>query len=188
MGCLDERTKQDFLVYANSVIKSRAIPKVEDNLKPIHRRILWSMYENKYLPNKPTVKSAKVVGNVMGSYHPHGDSSIYEALVRLSQWWKIRYPLVIMQGNNGNIFGDKSAASRYTESKLSEIGLLMVEDANKESVDFNHTIEFNSSVARLNITAISSVTKSSSSVGENTGKSPGRLPCTVCGVYKPPPK
>ena len=136
MSCLDDRTKQDFLVYANSVIKSRAIPKVEDNLKPIHRRILWSMYESKYLPNKPTVKSAKVVGNVMGSYHPHGDSSIYEALVRLSQWWKIRYPLVIMQGNNGNIFGDKSAASRYTESKLSEIGLLMVEDANKESVDF----------------------------------------------------
>ena len=136
MSCLDDRTKQDFLVYANSVIKSRALPKVEDNLKPIHRRILWSMYESKYFPNKPTVKSAKVVGNVMGSYHPHGDSSIYEALVRLSQWWKIRYPLVIMQGNNGNIFGDKSAASRYTESKLSEIGLLMVEDANKESVDF----------------------------------------------------
>ena len=97
MGCLDERTKQDFLVYANSVIKSRAIPKVEDNLT-----------------NKPTVKSAKVVGNVMGSYHPHGDSSIYEALVRLSQWWKLRYPLVTMQGNNGNIFGDKSAASRWT--------------------------------------------------------------------------
>lgn len=136
MGCLDERTKQDFLVYANSVIKSRAIPKVEDNLKPIHRRILWSMYESKYLPNKPTVKSAKVVGNVMGSYHPHGDSSIYEALVRLSQWWKLRYPLVTMQGNNGNIFGDKSAASRYTEAKLSEIGLLMVENTNKESVEF----------------------------------------------------
>ena len=72
---LDNRTIHDFLVYANSVIKSRAIPKVEDNLKPIHRRILWSMYENKYFPNKPTVKSAKVVGNVMGSYHPHGSSN-----------------------------------------------------------------------------------------------------------------
>ena len=85
MGCLDERTKQDFLVYANSVIKSRAIPKVEDNLKPIHRRILWSMYESGYTPDKPHRKSAKTVGEVMGNYHPHGDSSIYEALVRMAQ-------------------------------------------------------------------------------------------------------
>ena len=80
MSTIDERSKQDFLIYANSVIKSRAIPSVEDNLKPIHRRILWSMYESKFYNNKPTVKSAKVVGNVMGAYHPHGDSSIYEAI------------------------------------------------------------------------------------------------------------
>ena len=113
MAGLNERSKNDFLVYANSVIKSRAIPSIEDNLKPIHRRILWSMYESKYYNDKPTVKCARVVGNVMGSYHPHGDSSIYEALVRLSQWWKIRYPLVELQGNGGNLLGDGAAASRW---------------------------------------------------------------------------
>lgn len=136
MSFIDEKSKQDFLIYANSVIKSRAIPSVEDNLKPIHRRILWSMYESKFTPDKPTVKSAKVVGNVMGAYHPHGDSSIYEAIVRLSQWWKLRYPLVEMQGNCGNILGDGAAASRYTECRLSKIGMFMLEDINKDCIDW----------------------------------------------------
>ena len=135
MSNIDERSKQDFLIYANSVIKSRAIPSVEDNLKPIHRRILWSMYESKFYNDKPTVKSAKVVGNVMGSYHPHGDASIYEAIVRLSQWWKLRYPLVEMQGNCGNILGDGAAASRYTECRLSKLGMFMLEDINKNCVE-----------------------------------------------------
>ena len=135
MSTIDERSKQDFLIYANSVIKSRAIPSVEDNLKPIHRRILWSMYESKFYNNKPTVKSAKVVGNVMGAYHPHGDSSIYEAIVRLSQWWKLRYPLVEMQGNCGNILGDGAAASRYTECRLSNIGMFMLEGIGMNCVD-----------------------------------------------------
>ena len=135
MAGLNERSKNDFLVYANSVIKSRAIPSIEDNLKPIHRRILWSMYENKYYNDKPTVKCARVVGNVMGSYHPHGDSSIYEALVRLSQWWKIRYPLVELQGNGGNLLGDGAAASRYTECRLSKIGMMLLEDIEKNCVD-----------------------------------------------------
>lgn len=135
MGNIDERSKQDFLIYANSVIKSRAIPSVEDNLKPIHRRILWSMYESKFYNDKPTVKSAKIVGNVMGAYHPHGDASIYEAIVRLSQWWKLRYPLVEMQGNCGNILGDRAAASRYTECRLSKLGMFMLEDINKNCVD-----------------------------------------------------
>jgi len=136
MSIIDERSKQDFLIYANSVIKSRAIPSVEDNLKPIHRRILWSMYESKFYNDKPTVKSAKVVGNVMGAYHPHGDASIYEAIVRLSQWWKLRYPLVEMQGNCGNILGDGAAASRYTECKLSKIGMFMLEDIKMNCVDW----------------------------------------------------
>ena len=135
MAGLNERSKNDFLVYANSVIKSRAIPSIEDNLKPIHRRILWSMYENKYYNDKPTVKCARVVGNVMGSYHPHGDSSIYEALVRLSQWWKIRYPLVELQGNGGNLLGDGAAASRYTECRLTKIGMMLLEDIEKNCVD-----------------------------------------------------
>ena len=142
---LNERSKNDFLVYANSVIKSRAIPSVEDNLKPIHRRILWSMYESKFFSDKPTVKCAKVVGNVMGAYHPHGDSSIYEALVRLSQWWKVRYPLIEFQGNGGNLLGDGPAASRYTESRLSKIGELLLEDIEKNCVDtrpnFDETTE-----------------------------------------------
>lgn len=135
MISLNERSKNDFLIYANSVIKSRAIPNVEDNLKPIHRRILWSMYDSKYWPDKGTVKCAKIVGNVMGSLHPHGDSSIYEALVRLSQWWKLRYPLVEFQGNGGNLLGDSSAASRYTEAKLSKIGMLMLEGIEKNCID-----------------------------------------------------
>ena len=135
MAGLNERSKNDFLVYANSVIKSRAIPSIEDNLKPIHRRILWSMYENKYYTDKPTVKCARVVGNVMGSYHPHGDSSIYEALVRLSQWWKIRYPLVELQGNGGNLLGDGAAASRYTECRLTKVGMMLLEDIEKNCVD-----------------------------------------------------
>ena len=135
MAGLNERSKNDFLVYANSVIKSRAIPSIEDNLKPIHRRILWSMYESKYYNDKPTVKCARVVGNVMGSYHPHGDSSIYEALVRLSQWWKVRYPLVELQGNGGNLLGDGAAASRYTECRLSKVGMMILEDIEKKCVD-----------------------------------------------------
>ena len=135
MAGLNERSKNDFLVYANSVIKSRAIPSIEDNLKPIHRRILWTMYENKYYNDKPTVKCARVVGNVMGSYHPHGDSSIYEALVRLSQWWKVRYPLVELQGNGGNLLGDGAAASRYTECRLTKVGMMLLEDIEKNCVD-----------------------------------------------------
>ena len=134
MSFLDERSKQDFLVYANSVIKARAIPSVEDNLKPIHRKILWTMYEDKLYPEKKTTKCASVVGDAL-HYSPHGDSSVYGALVRLSQWWKLRYPLITMQGNCGNILGDGAAASRYTECKLSPVGMLMLEDLNKDCVE-----------------------------------------------------
>lgn len=113
MSNLDERTKKGFLVYANSVIKSRAIPSVEDNLKPIHRKILYTLWEDKVYPDKPTKKCATEAGRVL-AYSPHGDASVYGALVRLSQWWKLRYPLIEMQGNNGNILGDGAAASRWT--------------------------------------------------------------------------
>lgn len=135
MSNLDERTKKGFLVYANSVIKSRAIPSVEDNLKPIHRKILYTLWEDKVYPDKPTKKCATEAGRVL-AYSPHGDASVYGALVRLSQWWKLRYPLIEMQGNNGNILGDTAAASRYTECRLSDIGFLMLEDLNKDAVDF----------------------------------------------------
>lgn len=135
MNSLDERTKKGFLVYANSVIKSRAIPSVEDNLKPIHRKILYTLWEDKVYSDKPTKKCATEAGRVL-AYSPHGDASVYGALVRLSQWWKLRYPLIEMQGNNGNILGDSAAASRYTECRLSPLGMLMLEDLNKGAVEF----------------------------------------------------
>ena len=135
MSLLDERTSQNFLIYANSVIKSRAIPSVEDNLKPIHRKILWTLYEDKVYDDAKTKKCATEVGRVL-AYSPHGDASVYGALVRLAQWWKLRYPLVYIQGNAGNLLGDGAAASRYTECKLSPLGMLMLEDINKNCVDF----------------------------------------------------
>lgn len=128
------KSTKDFLVYANAVIKSRAIPSIEDNAKPVHRRILWTFYKLKIMPDKKTVKSARVVGECMGKYHPHGDMAIYDAMIRLGQWWKMRYPLVYVQGNAGTILGDGPAASRYTECKLSEVGALMLEDINKNCV------------------------------------------------------
>ncbi len=134
MSILDERSTQDFLIYANSVIKSRAMPSAEDNLKPIHRKILWTLYEDKIFPDKHTSKCASVVGDAL-HYSPHGDASVYGALVRLSQWWKLRYPLITMQGNCGNLLGDGAAASRYTECKLSEVGMLMLGELNKNCVD-----------------------------------------------------
>lgn len=135
MSNLDERTKTNFLIYANSVIKSRAIPHAEDNLKPVHRRILWSMYENKIYSDKKTVKCAKIYGDVLGKYHPHGDAACYGALVHLSLPWKMRYPLIDFQGSNGNLLGDPYAAGRYTEARLSKIGMLMLDGVNNDAVD-----------------------------------------------------
>ena len=111
-----QKTMENYYIdYAMSVIASRALPDVRDGLKPVQRRILYSMYKEKNTYDKPTKKSANAVGLVMANYHPHGDSSIYEAIVRMSQWWKNEAPLVEMQGNNGSIDGDSAAASRYTE-------------------------------------------------------------------------
>lgn len=132
---INERTENNFLIYANSVIKARAIPNVEDNLKPIHRRILYTLWEDKVTSDKPTKKCATEVGRVL-AYSPHGDASVYGALVRLGQWWKVRYPLVEIQGNCGNILGDGPAASRYTECRLSPVGMLMLEELKQNSVDF----------------------------------------------------
>ncbi len=131
---LEEIMGDRFGRYAKSIIQDRAIPDVRDGLKPVQRRILWSMYESKNTYDKPFRKSAKAVGDIMGHYHPHGDSSIYDALVRLSQKWKMREPLVEMHGNNGSIDGDGPAASRYTEARLSKIANVMLSDINKESV------------------------------------------------------
>ena len=124
-----------YATYAKYVIQDRAIPDVRDGLKPVQRRIIFSMYKSNNLFNKPTKKCAHTVGTVMGTYHPHGDSSIYEALARMSQDWKVRYPLIDFQGNNGSIDGDAPAAYRYTESRLSELSNEMVKNIDKNTVD-----------------------------------------------------
>src|SRR5574344_230197 len=130
-----------FLEYSMSVIASRALPDLRDGLKPVHRRILWSMFESGYTPDKPHRKSATTVGYVMGHYHPHGDSSIYDAMVRMAQDFSYRYMLVDGHGNFGNVEGDGAAAMRYTESRLSKISLEMLRDINKNTVDFDNNFD-----------------------------------------------
>ena len=136
-----DEVETSFLEYSVSVIASRALPDLRDGLKPVHRRILWSMYESGYTPEKPHRKSATTVGYVMGHYHPHGDSSIYEAMVRMAQDFNQRYLLVDGHGNFGNIEGDGAAAMRYTESRLSKISLELLRDINKETVDFKENFD-----------------------------------------------
>ena len=130
-----QEIQDSFLDYSMSVITSRAIPDLRDGLKPVHRRILWSMFEEGNTPDKPHKKSATTVGYVMGHYHPHGDSSIYDAMVRLAQWFNQRYTMVDGHGNFGNIDGDGAAAYRYTEARLSKISLEMLKDIRKDTVD-----------------------------------------------------
>ena len=130
-----QKTMENYYIdYAMSVIASRALPDVRDGLKPVQRRILYSMYKEKNTYDKAYKKSARAVGDVMGKYHPHGDSSIYDAIVRMSQDWKMREPFVDMQGNNGSIDGDSPAASRYTEARLSKIANEMLRDIDKDTV------------------------------------------------------
>ena len=136
-----EEVKSSFLEYSMSVITSRALPDLRDGLKPVHRRILWSMYESGYTPDKPHRKSAKTVGEFLGNYHPHGDSSIYEAMVRLAQDFNQRYMLIDGHGNFGNIEGDGAAAMRYTESRLSKISLELLRDINKDTVDMTDNFD-----------------------------------------------
>ena len=128
--------ESSFIRYSMSVIMARALPDLRDGLKPVHRRILYSMYESGYTPDKPHRKSARIVGDVMGKYHPHGDSSIYDAMVRMAQPFSFRHMLVDGHGNFGNLDGDGAAAMRYTEARLSKLSLEMVRDINKETVDF----------------------------------------------------
>lgn len=133
---LTSEMKTSFIDYAMSVIVSRALPDVRDGLKPVHRRILYGMNELGVTPDKPHKKSARITGDVMGKYHPHGDLSIYEAMVRMAQWWSYRYMLVDGHGNFGSMDGDGAAAQRYTEARMSKIALEMLRDINKNTVDF----------------------------------------------------
>ncbi len=133
---ITEEMRQSYLAYAMSVIVSRALPDVRDGLKPVHRRIIYSMYENGFDYNRPYKKSARIVGEVMGKYHPHGDLSIYEAMVRMAQPFSMRLPLVDGQGNFGSMDGDSAAAMRYTEARLEKVAHALIEDIDKDTVDF----------------------------------------------------
>src|SRR6476620_4689306 len=133
---IDEEIKESFINYSMSVIVSRALPDVRDGLKPVHRRVLYAMNELGLVPGRPYKKSATVVGDVLGKYHPHGDSSVYDALVRMVQDFSLRYPLVDGQGNFGSVDGDPAAAYRYTEAKLTRIAMEMLADIDKNTVDF----------------------------------------------------
>src|SRR4051795_10066734 len=133
---LEQEMRSSFLGYAMHVIVSRALPAVRDGLKPVHRRVLYSMWTNGNRPGRPYVKSANIVGYVMGNHHPHGDSAIYDTLVRMAQPFSLRYPLVDGQGNFGSIDGDPPAAMRYTEARLSRVATELLRDIDAATVDF----------------------------------------------------
>src|SRR5271156_2765105 len=133
---IEEEMRRSYLDYAMSVIVGRALPDIRDGLKPVHRRILYTMQQMGLQPNRPTRKCARIVGEVMGKYHPHGNLAVYDALVRLAQPFSLRYPLIEGQGNFGSVDGDPPAADRYTEARLSRIAATLLEDIDKETVDF----------------------------------------------------
>src|SRR5689334_18558179 len=133
---LQASMQQSYIDYAMAVIVGRALPEVRDGLKPVHRRVLYAMYDGGYRPDRGYNKCARVVGDVMGNYHPHGDSAIYDTLVRLAQPWSLRYPLVQGQGNFGSPGNDPAAAMRYTECRMAPLAMEMVRDIDKDTVDF----------------------------------------------------
>ena len=144
-----EEMQRSYLDYAMSVIVSRALPDVRDGLKPVHRRILYAAHESGYHWNRKYVKSARPVADVMGKYHPHGDASIYDALVRMAQDWSLRVPLIDGQGNFGSIDGDPPAAMRYTESRLTKVAHELLEDIDKDTVDFQDTYDASDTEPRV---------------------------------------
>ena len=133
---IEDEMRKSYLAYAMSVIVSRALPDVRDGLKPVHRRILYAMNDMRLVHNSPHRKSARIVGEVLGKYHPHGDSSVYDAMVRMAQDFSMRYPLVDGQGNFGSVDNDPPAAMRYTEARLAKVSEAMLQDIDKDTVDF----------------------------------------------------
>jgi DNA gyrase subunit A len=133
---IEKQMKSAYIDYSMSVIVSRALPDVRDGFKPVHRRIMYAMWDTKILSSSPTKKSARIVGEVLGKYHPHGDTAVYDAMVRMAQDWSLRYPLVDGQGNFGSIDGDGPAAMRYTEARMKKIAEEMLVDIDKETVNF----------------------------------------------------
>jgi DNA gyrase subunit A len=146
---LEQEMRSSFLDYAMSVIVSRALPDVRDGLKPVHRRVLYSMWTNGNRPGRPYVKSANIVGYVMGNFHPHGDSAIYDTLVRMAQPFSLRYPLVDGQGNFGSIDDDPPAAMRYTEARLARIAEEMLRELDSDTVDFEPNYDESKQIAKV---------------------------------------
>jgi len=184
---VESEMKKSFIDYAMSVITSRALPDVRDGLKPVHRRILYAMNEMGLTHNKPFKKSARVVGEVLGKYHPHGDQAVYDALVRMAQWFSLRYPLIDGQGNFGSIDGDSPAAMRYTEVRLNRIASTLLEDIDKETIDwtdnFDGTLEEPSVLpARLPNLLING--SSGIAVGMATNMPPHNLGEVIDGIVK----
>ena len=140
-GPLDQLMGDKFAIYAKDVIQDRAIPDARDGLKPVQRRIVYDMWNTGNTIDKPTKKCARIVGDVLGKYHPHGDSSVYDALVHMSQDWNVRYPLIDFQGNNGSMDGDSAAVYRYTEVRLSAISNELIADIDKDTVDMELTFD-----------------------------------------------
>ncbi|MBC7317572.1 MAG: DNA gyrase subunit A, partial [Chloroflexi bacterium] len=138
---IEEKMRSAYLSYAMSVITARALPDVRDGLKPVQRRILYAMYDMGLRHNQPTRKSARIVGEVLGKYHPHGESAVYEAMVRMAQDFTMRYVLVEGQGNFGSVDGDSAAAIRYTEARLSRLGEEMLADLDKDTVNFTDNFD-----------------------------------------------
>jgi DNA gyrase subunit A len=138
---IEDQMKTAYIDYSMSVIVSRALPDVRDGLKPVHRRVLYGMLDLGLAANKPYKKSARIVGEVLGKYHPHGDSSVYDTMVRMAQPWSLRYPMVDGQGNFGSIDGDPPAAMRYTEARFKKIAEDMLEDIDKNTVDFQNNFD-----------------------------------------------
>ena len=138
---IDDEMKSSYLEYAMSVIVGRALPDVRDGLKPVHRRVLYSMYNAGFISGRPYKKCARIVGDVLGRYHPHGDTAVYDSLVRMAQPFSLRYPLIDGQGNFGSVDGDNAAAMRYTEARMSKISMMMLENIEKDTVDFNDNFD-----------------------------------------------
>src|SRR5690554_1398629 len=138
---IEDEMKSAYIDYSMSVIVSRALPDVRDGMKPVHRRVLFGMYELGVMANRGYKKSARIVGEVLGKYHPHGDSSVYDTMVRMAQPWSLRYMMVDGQGNFGSVDGDPPAAMRYTEARLQKISEEMLSDIDKETVDFQFNFD-----------------------------------------------
>ena len=182
---LEAEMRESFLDYSMSVIVQRALPDVRDGLKPVHRRILYAMHEMGLTPDRPYKKSAAVVGDVLGKFHPHGDSAVYDALVRMVQEFSLRNPLVDGQGNFGSIDGDPAAAYRYTEARLSSISLELLDEIEKETVDFQPNFDDQRQEPSVLPSRFPNLLVNGSSgiaVGMSTNVPPHNLPEIAAGV------